>query len=993
MPTPTFKCISVEQFQQILAKFPFTRRINAVHMHHTWRPRRADFRGHETIISMWRFHTETNGWRDIAQHITIDPEGNIWLGRDWNLPPASAAGHNGNAAFGPFMFEMVGNFDKNCDPFDGAQKDTALQVVVLVQQRFELATDTLRFHNMMSAKSCPGTAIDYAAVLAEVEASKQRGLARAPTPAARARSVAKTPFPDEAALAVAEAIRSLTRSVPERVEPGDAELTHDEHDEHIGGAPAAVEARGDGAAAQRSSGLSTAQIAQMRPHLINLAAGRFSSTGEVSTAPADVDAIFEQHLPKALQEANGQPLRLLFYAHGGLVSESNGLQIAHKHIGWWLRNGVYPIYFAWETGLFETIAQLLSRARRARGFDILEFTTDPLIELLARTARGPSIWGGMKASAEHAADAPTAADPIGGAAHYAATRLQAFCAANAGQVELHAVGHSAGAVFHSHFLPLAHLLGVPTFKSAHFMAPAVRVDTFKQRLLAEIAAAGSVESLTMYTMKKEFERKDNCAQIYRKSLLYLIHHALEDKNETPLLGLEKSTRNDAQLKALFGLAGAPSARGTVVWSPTQSDTGASASRALAHGDFDDDPPTMNSIVRRVLGKADADTIVDYPASRALSSAMRSWFDEIDLPEPFKHFVAAPPPMQAPGAGAGSAAALPAPIPLPLAAMPTAPGLASPAVAAPPTGGRRVAVCVGIDAYPDPAHQLGGCVNDARHWSDALRGLGFDTTLLLDGQATRAVIDQSLRSLVETSRAGDVIVFQYAGHGSTMPDLDGDEADGKDEALCPVDFAAGAFYIDDDIGQVLARIPDGVNLTCFMDCCHSGTNSRFAVGLSSAGVPTGAKARFVKPTSELIEAHKRFRSQGGRSVQPAAGTGGRNRMHDIKFAACLDHQVALESAGSGEFTLRALRVLGAGIDGLSNEQFLQRVVAAFGPDAAQNPMLDCADGAGPGGLLQPLYGGAPARTALVAGAARSAADPRALETVTLLARAIDALLSR
>ena len=61
MPTPTFQRLSPDQFEQLLQKFPFTRKIDAVHMHHTWRPRHGDFRGHETIVSMWRHHTQVNG--------------------------------------------------------------------------------------------------------------------------------------------------------------------------------------------------------------------------------------------------------------------------------------------------------------------------------------------------------------------------------------------------------------------------------------------------------------------------------------------------------------------------------------------------------------------------------------------------------------------------------------------------------------------------------------------------------------------------------------------------------------------------------------------------------------------------------------------------------------------------------------------------------------------------------------------------------------------
>ena len=1002
MPTPTFKRVTFEQFEQVLRQFPFTRRINAVHMHHTWKPERADFRGHETIVSMWRFHTQTNGWRDIAQHITIDPQGFIWLGRNWNFAPASAAGHNGNAAFGPFMFEMIGNFDNLRDPFDGPQREVAIKVVASVQQRFDLATDTLRFHNMLSPKSCPGSALDYATIVAEVDAIKQveAGSLAAALPPRRGRSAGRPPFPDEPALAVGSFIQALTRDVPAVVEPGDAELSHNEHDESRAGAfsltlPGA--ARDAGLSEARDSGLTTGQIAAMRPHLINLTTGRFSSTGEVTTSPADVDAMFEEHLPKALQAAvaEGQPLRIVFYAHGGLVSESRGLVTAHRHIGWWRSNHVYPIYFVWETSFCNAIAELLSRARgRARGFDVFEFTTDPLLELLARAGRGPSIWGSMKASGEHACDAPTATDPIGGGAHYTARKLQAFCAAHAGRVELHAVGHSAGSVFHSHFVPLARALGAPTFKSAQFMAPAVRVDTFKDRLLRQIDTTGAVESLSIFTMRKDFERKDTCAEIYRKSLLYLIFHALEDKNETPILGLEESLRDDATLVALFGLRGAPSAKGAIVWSPTAGDTGASASRAVSHGDFDDDPPTMNSIARRVLGKADADPIEEYPASRGVSSAARPWLDEIDWPEPLR--VAAP---MAPSPQ------LPTSAPVTALQMPQ---LVPPQATTTPRGGRRMAVCVGIDAYPDPRHRLGGCVNDARHWSETLRGLGFETTLLLDVQASRAAIARSVDTLIGASRAGDVIVFQYAGHGTQVPDLNGDEDDGTDEALCPVDFATGALYIDDDIAEAFAKLPDGVNLTCFMDCCHSGTNSRVAVGLSGGAVPVDAKARYVRPTPELAEAHRRFRSQGGTRAPRAAGTGGRNRMCDIKFSACLDDQVALESGGSGAFTLRAMPVLRAGIEGVTNGEFLKRMIAAFGSGAAQTPMLDCADAGGARELLQPIVGagresggtgssgvgapsgGRPLPAQLHAG---GAVDPRALDTVALLARAIDTLLSR
>ena len=965
MSTPTFKRLSLDQFSQLLEKFPFKRQINAVHMHHTWRPSRADFKGHDTIVSMWRFHTQTQGWRDIAQHITIDPQGFIWLGRNWNLPPASAAGHNGNEKFGPFMFEMIGNFDMGNDPFDGEQRNTALQVIALVQSRFDLEPTTLKFHNEMSAKSCPGSSLDYSDILAGVQACKEARQAAGNA----SRGAPKDPFPDEQNLLVADAITALSRSPAGLGEPADAELSHHEQQD--------MEQPPSGRSAARDSGLGAVALAALRPHLVNLSQGRFSGEGEAATTPADVNAIFEQHLPKALEKAKkaGHKLRLLFYAHGGLVSESSGLQIAAKHIDWWKQNDIYPIYFIWETGLFETIGNLLKRSRqgaaRGMGRDLFDFTSDPLIEIAARALQGPSLWGGMKFNAEHAVDQPSTSNPDGGGAWYVANKLNDFCRGKGDDIELHAVGHSAGSIFHCYFLPLARLLGAPTFTSAYFLAPAVRVDTFREHLYEKIGDKKAVEKLTLFTMKKDHERDDNCARVYRKSLLYLIYYALESKRSTPILGLEESLRGDGELKNLFGLGGTNSALGDVVWSPTQSDSGASASQSQTHGGFDDDAPTMNSVARLILNRADADKIVEYATARGVTASSREWTDEIDWPEELQ--MSASPPALRPAFN-GTAESSASPYRQPLAAAP----------AATSGTGRRRALCVGINRYPDPKHQLAGCVADAQMWADALTRLGFTTSLLVDEKATREAIDRELLALVNNSVAGDVIVFQYAGHGTHVPDLNGDDEDGEDEALCPVDFATGNLYIDDDVAAAFARIPDGVNMTCFMDCCHSGTNSRFAVGAPPSGGSRSGKderKRYVIATPDIVDAHRRFREKSG-GRQRTVSSGGVSLMRDVKFAACLDAEVAWESDGHGEFTLRATRVLAAGIDGLTNKEFAQRVIADFGISTRQHPMLDCAPDAGTRHLLQPTRQNPAAGASAFSASATSGALDSAMLAQTL-----------
>merc|ERR1719433_941310 len=51
----------------------------------------------------------------------------------------------------------------------------------------------------------------------------------------------------------------------------------------------------------------------------------------------------------------------------------------------------------------------------------------------------------------------------------------------------------------------------------------------------------------------------------------------------------------------------------------------------------------------------------------------------------------------------------------------------------------------------------------------------------------------------------------------------DEADGKDEALCPTDYKESGFLVDNEIYDLAVNgLRSGVKLTIILDCCHSGT---------------------------------------------------------------------------------------------------------------------------------------------------------------------------
>ena len=247
-----------------------------------------------------------------------------------------------------------------------------------------------------------------------------------------------------------------------------------------------------------------------------------------------------------------------------------------------------------------------------------------------------------------------------------------------------------------------------------------------------------------------------------------------------------------------------------------------------------------------------------------------------------------------------------------------------------------ALCVGINEYR--RSPLGGCVNDARNWARTLEDLGFSSEILTDGDATRQGILDALGRLIEGATSGDVLVFQYAGHGTQVRDLDGDELDdGKDESLCPIDIDQGAFLIDDDLFAVFSDLADGVSLTVFLDCCHSGTSTRTLGSFQPTPPPaTDAKRRFLPPSNEQDAAHAKYRQNlgAGRGLRPV------EEMRWVNFSACQPFEVAWEHGGQGDFTRHATSVLGSGGSSLTNEGFQQEVVSKFGSSRAQTPFLDC-----------------------------------------------------
>ena len=68
-----------------------------------------------------------------------------------------------------------------------------------------------------------------------------------------------------------------------------------------------------------------------------------------------------------------------------------------------------------------------------------------------------------------------------------------------------------------------------------------------------------------------------------------------------------------------------------------------------------------------------------------------------------------------------------------------------------------------------------------------------------------------------------LIIISLGHGGQTPDLDGDEDDGYDEVIYPVDFRSAGHIVDDEMHRIMVRpLVAGVRLTAIFDSCHSGS---------------------------------------------------------------------------------------------------------------------------------------------------------------------------
>lgn len=217
-----------------------------------------------------------------------------------------------------------------------------------------------------------------------------------------------------------------------------------------------------------------------------------------------------------------------------------------------------------------------------------------------------------------------------------------------------------------------------------------------------------------------------------------------------------------------------------------------------------------------------------------------------------------------------------------------------------SGSNKRAVLVGINYLRHTKGRLRGCINDVKNMREFLLSRGYrpqDIRVLTDDlqdpsmQPTKANIMRELGNLARSARPGDKLFFHFSGHGSQVVDTSGDEDDGLDETILPVDYNSAGQIIDDDLYSTLVEpLPPGCQLTALMDCCHSGTGLDLPYVHNIAPTGYGKKEKKKKK----LKKKKKKKNYGAPTDLP-----GTTAADVYLYSGCRDDQTSADASFGGE----------------------------------------------------------------------------------------------
>ena len=302
---------------------------------------------------------------------------------------------------------------------------------------------------------------------------------------------------------------------------------------------------------------------------------------------------------------------VVLWAHGGGVTEQSGLEIAQRHLNWWLNKGVYPITMRLGDRSVRDPGSALEDAVRGIlpvggvGFDLME-QLDRLVEGSCRR-RSAGRWREMKENAERASvGTPGSAVVPGARAVWWSSWRQYVAQTRRGQRPDPPAGHSAGSVYQGAMLGAFAAAGLKV-DTMTWLAPAITVERFRERVLPRLgrSSGGIVRRFSCFNLSDTLELDDAVEPVYHKSAVYLVARGVEDGLDGKVV--RGAGRRPGQVLDAAGRAcrqdaprGGRGARRATDRRPFRRPHRRPAD-AMTHAAFDKDSPTMTSVAMRILG--------------------------------------------------------------------------------------------------------------------------------------------------------------------------------------------------------------------------------------------------------------------------------------------------------------------------------------------------------------------------------------------------------
>jgi hypothetical protein len=254
--------------------------------------------------------------------------------------------------------------------------------------------------------------------------------------------------------------------------------------------------------------------------------------------------------------------------------------------------------------------------------------------------------------------------------------------------------------------------------------------------------------------------------------------------------------------------------------------------------------------------------------------------------------------------------------------------------------------IGLNAV-DPQHYegwsgpLNACEADANDMADLAHTSGFAPTRLITRKATRAAVLGGIAQAAKSLKSGDMFFLTYSGHGGQLPDLNGDEPDGKDETWCLYDGE----LVDDELYSSWGAFAAGVRILLLSDSCHSGSVSkalhyqaraRTVLGTVYRAMPDEMALRVYQANRKTYDPilKRRDLSEAFSNVKASV----------LLISGCQDNQLSQDGTFNGLFTGTLKAVWNGGTFKGSYRRFHTAIGAKMPPD--QSPKLSLVGASNP-----------------------------------------------